>query len=247
MEQRKAELRENLRQPSIAAELFLRDLRGLRAKAGLEQGDLAARAHYPRSLIAAAEAGPMLPELPMLAAYVRGCGGTEDDVAGWEDRWRSVSGVTASPLLSTRGAAGSETAPASAPAGIPAASPPTAWASASAAADGEDSSAIMAALDRFAERMSQPGSEEQPPLPPPAPEAVPSATSGLSSATASLAPSASPSLAAEPGSPAEPAAEPAGSRAAPGQHGRGRMPSWTPVVVIVVAVLVCVLLILLAL
>ena len=53
---------------------FLRELRQLRSEAGLESAELAARAHYPHDVIVAAEIGPGLPELPVLSAYVRGCG-----------------------------------------------------------------------------------------------------------------------------------------------------------------------------
>jgi hypothetical protein len=72
------------------ANRFLRELRGLRHDAGLESAELAARAHYPLDAIAAAEAGPRLPELPVLSAYVRGCGG---GLAEWEERWRSLTGA----------------------------------------------------------------------------------------------------------------------------------------------------------
>lgn len=161
MEQRNAELRENLRQ---STDWFLRELKGLRAQAGLDHGELAARAHYPRAVITAAEA--RIPELPVLAAYVRGCGGTEVDVEEWEDRWRSVSGATASPLLPARegsGASpGSELPSRSAAprAEVPRAEMPPAGAT--AAADGQDPGVIIAALNRYAERMAQP----TPPAPP---------------------------------------------------------------------------------
>lgn len=55
---------------------FLRELRELRSHAGLGHAELAARAHYPCDVIKAAEAGPSLPGLPVLSAFVRGCGGT---------------------------------------------------------------------------------------------------------------------------------------------------------------------------
>lgn len=74
---------------------FLRELRQLRSEAGLESAELAARAHYPHDVIVAAEAGPDLPELPVLSAYVRGCGA---GLAEWEERWRAVTGSPATAL-----------------------------------------------------------------------------------------------------------------------------------------------------
>lgn len=66
---------------------FLRDLHALRDEAGLDHGELAARAHYPEDIMRAAESGPALPALPVLEAYVRGCGASP---AAWEDRWRGL-------------------------------------------------------------------------------------------------------------------------------------------------------------
>lgn len=133
----------NLDAAGIAAARFLRELRQLRDIAGLGQAELAARAHYPRSVIETAESGPALPDLPVLSAYVRGCGGTAEDVAEWEDRWRSVTGAKASPLLPARDAGNSDAASAGARIGAT-----------SAAADSHDPAAIMAALDRFASTMA---------------------------------------------------------------------------------------------
>src|SRR5208283_4468833 len=67
---------------------FLRDLRALRDQAGLQTRDLAARAHYPEDTLQTAEDGPALPSLPVLEAYVRGCGARPSD---WEDRWRRLT------------------------------------------------------------------------------------------------------------------------------------------------------------
>jgi hypothetical protein len=115
---------------------FLRELRALRSHAGLGHAELAARAHYPCEAIKAAEAGPSLPDLPVLSAYVRGCGGT---VAEWEERWRAVTGRPASPLLAARGSGWSEAADAgSRIAAVP------------FAADEPDSDRVMAALNRAA-------------------------------------------------------------------------------------------------
>ena len=74
---------------------FLRELRQLRNEAGLEPAELAARVHYPHDVIVAAEAGPSIPALPVLSAYVRGCGG---GLAEWEERWRSLTGSPVAAL-----------------------------------------------------------------------------------------------------------------------------------------------------
>jgi hypothetical protein len=119
---------------------FLRELREMRSHAGLGHAELAARAHYPLDAIKAAETGPALPDLPVLSAYVRGCGGT---VAEWEERWRAVTDSPASPLLTARGAAWSEAADAGARV-----------AAESFPADEEDSDRVIAALNRVADRMA---------------------------------------------------------------------------------------------
>ena len=119
---------------------FLRELRELRSHAGLGYVELAARAHYPCDAIKAAEAGPSLPDLPVLSAYVRGCGGT---TAEWEERWRAITGCPASPVLAARPAGCSEAADAGARVGA-----------ASAAADGHDPDRVMAALNRVADGMT---------------------------------------------------------------------------------------------
>jgi Helix-turn-helix domain len=119
---------------------FLRELRELRAEAGLGHAELAARAHYPCDVIRAAEAGPSLPGLPVLSAYVRGCGGT---VAEWEERWRSLTSSPALPLLPARSVGESAAATAGARVG---AAPPV--------GDGQDPALIMAALGRVADGMA---------------------------------------------------------------------------------------------
>jgi hypothetical protein len=80
---------------------FLRDLRALRDQAGLAPRELAARAHFPEETLTTAEAGPALPTLPVLQAYVRGCGAGE---AEWEDRWRRLNqdGTSGGNELPTR-------------------------------------------------------------------------------------------------------------------------------------------------
>jgi Helix-turn-helix domain len=135
---REAELREVVPSgvPDDDPARFLRELRQLRNGAGLEHAELAARAHYPCDAILAAEAGPALPDLPVLSAYVRGCGGT---VTEWEERWRTLTRSPALTLLPTRDAGGSDAAAAGARIG-----------SVSIAADGHDPAIIMAALGRVA-------------------------------------------------------------------------------------------------
>jgi hypothetical protein len=135
---REAELREVVPSgvPDDDPARFLHELRQLRDGAGLEHVQLAARAHYPCDAILAAEAGPALPDLPVLSAYVRGCGGT---VTEWEERWRTLTRSPALTLLPTRDAGGSDAAAAGARIG-----------SVSVAADGHDPAIIMAALGRVA-------------------------------------------------------------------------------------------------
>jgi hypothetical protein len=119
---------------------FLRELRALRSRAGLDHAELAARAHFPCEVIKAAETGPSLPDLPVLSAFVRGCGGTTAD---WEERWRAATGSPASPLLPTREAGCSEAANAGARVGA-----------AVSATDGHDPDRVMAALNRVADGMA---------------------------------------------------------------------------------------------
>jgi hypothetical protein len=115
---------------------FLGELRQLRTGAGLEHVELAARAHYPCDVIRAAEAGPSLPSLPVLSAFVRGCGGTP---AVWEERWRSLTRSPALPLLPVRTVGDSDAATAGARVGA-----------ATPVADGHDPGFILAALGRVA-------------------------------------------------------------------------------------------------
>ncbi len=119
---------------------FLRELRQLRDVAGLEQIELAVRAHYPHDYIRAAEAGPALPDLPLLDAYVRGCGGTTEE---WEERWRALTNTPALTLLPTRSAGASTAASAGSRLG-----------QAFQSEDAPDPAAIMAALNRVAEKIA---------------------------------------------------------------------------------------------
>src|ERR1700722_15718793 len=90
---------------------FLRELRQLRASAGLSHAELAARAHYPYDVIRAAEDGPGLPALPVLSAYVRGCGTTTEE---WEERWRSLTRSPSLPVSAARQSGHSDAATAGA-------------------------------------------------------------------------------------------------------------------------------------
>lgn len=184
MEQRNQALRAD-----VVGGRFLSDLRALRTQAGLDHGQLAARAHFPRDVIAAAEAGPRLPALPVLAAYVRGCGGTGDEILAWEDRWRTVTGSKAHPLLSARVA------------GLSGANRPL-------PPENSDSTAIRSALQRFGNRMSQPGpsSVSSPSSPAPEPTAPPSRAAAAAPAPpAASAPTAAPAPEAHrEGSPQQP-------------------------------------------
>ena len=121
-------------------ERFLRELRQLRDGAGLGHAELAARAHYPYDSIKAAEVGPALPDLPVLSAFVRGCGGTAEE---WEERWRSLTRTPSLPVSEARDAGGSAAADAGARIG-----------SVSQVTDNPDPSIILAALNRVAEGMA---------------------------------------------------------------------------------------------
>jgi hypothetical protein len=131
--------------------LFLRELRQLRDGAGLGQAELAARAHYPYDAIKAAEVGPELPDLPVLSAYVRGCGGTTEE---WEERWRTLTRTPSLPVSDARQSVHSDAATAGARIN-----------SAAVAGEGPDPSIIIAALSRVAEEMASPSVDAAPVLP----------------------------------------------------------------------------------
>ncbi len=67
---------------------FARDLRALRAKAGLDYPEMAELSHYEMKTLAAAAGGLRLPTLPVAVAFVRACGG---NVAEWEERWQKIA------------------------------------------------------------------------------------------------------------------------------------------------------------
>src|SRR5581483_11405730 len=95
---------------------FLAEFRALRDRAAIDYEELAARTHYPSTVLKDAENGPGLPGLPVLAAYVRACGG---DVAEWEERWRLLARAADDEAgLPTRPAGASAAAVAGARAGV---------------------------------------------------------------------------------------------------------------------------------
>jgi Helix-turn-helix domain len=142
VEQQKADVRQVADRGASGddAARFLRELRQLRDGAGLGQAELAAKAHYPHDFIRAAEIGPSLPDLPVLSAYVRGCGGTTEE---WEERWRSLTRTPSQPLSAARQGGNSAAASAGARIG-----------SVAQEADTPDPSIILAALNRVAEEMA---------------------------------------------------------------------------------------------
>ena len=144
MEHRKADVRQvaGFGAPGDDAARFLRELRQLRDGAGLGHAELAARAHFPYDSIRAAEVGPSLPDLPVLCAFVRGCGGTTEE---WEERWRSLTRSPSLPVPASRTAGRSDAATAGARIG-----------SVSQVGDSPDPSIIIAALSRVAEEMASP-------------------------------------------------------------------------------------------
>ena len=152
---------------------FLRELRQLRNGAGLGHAQLAARAHYPYDSIRAAEVGPSLPDLPVLSAFVRGCGGPTQE---WEERWRSLSSSPSLPVSETRQTGQSDAA--NAGARINSAAP---------AGDSLDPSVILAALNRVAEEMASPNLDPvpMPPVAQPVPDLPSPAFSSPSSSFSS--------------------------------------------------------------
>jgi hypothetical protein len=118
---------------------FLAEFRALRDRAALEYEELAARAHYPSDVLKDAESGPGLPGLPVLAAYVRACGG---DVTDWEERWRHLASLADNDAgLPVRPAGASPAAVAGARAGVTV-----------APAESHDAERIRAALRAHRER-----------------------------------------------------------------------------------------------
>jgi Helix-turn-helix domain len=221
VEYREAELREVVPSgvPDDDPARFLRELRQLRNGAGLEHVQLAARAHYPCDAILAAEAGPALPDLPVLSAYVRGCGGT---VTEWEERWRTLTRSPALTLLPTRDAGGSDAAAAGARIG-----------SVSLAADAHDPAIIMAALGRVANGIASEPSPTRSLLMPAASAAPMAASVGSSAAAAVFAVDAAPPPEPVPAVAAVPDADevPEAATGLGTATADGDKPGWTPSVV----------------
>lgn len=103
-------------------ESFARDLRALRAKAGLDYDELADKSHYMMKTLVAAAGGVRLPTLPVAVAYVRACDG---DVAEWEERWQKLAAKATAEAARKRHSEG-EAAQAPEPAGQPAVPEPPA-------------------------------------------------------------------------------------------------------------------------
>ena len=148
MEHREADIRPAASRGASGddAARFLDELRQLRSGAGLGHAELAARAHYPYDSIRAAEVGPSLPDLPVLSAFVRACGGTTEE---WEERWRSLTKSPSLPLAGARQSGRSDAANAGARLN-----------SGSQPGENPDPSIIIAALSRVAEEMATPGADE---------------------------------------------------------------------------------------
>ena len=202
-------------------ERFLRELRELRDGAGLGHAELAARAHYPYDFIKAAEVGPALPDLPVLSAFVRACGGTPEE---WEERWRLLTRTPSLPVSEARDAGNSAAAVAGARIG-----------SVSQVADNPDPSLIWAALNRVAEGMAS-GTDDTPSPPGGAsswPDFPPDATAGPpADVPASFAPGVAAvpepggTVSLEPGAQAAPVPAPA----AADKPAAGGLPSgWDPI------------------
>jgi hypothetical protein len=67
---------------------FARDLRTMRAEAGLDYPEMAEASHYTMRTLASAAGGLRLPTLPVTVAYVQACDGP---VAEWEERWAKLA------------------------------------------------------------------------------------------------------------------------------------------------------------
>jgi translation initiation factor IF-2 len=86
-------------EPGEDLEAFLGDLRALRSREGLSIAELAARTGFSQDTIAAAADGPVRPTMPVLEAYVRGCG---DSLEAWEGRWKDLPPATDSTKIVPR-------------------------------------------------------------------------------------------------------------------------------------------------
>lgn len=100
---------------------FARDLRTLRAQAGLDYPEMAENSHYEMKTLAAAAGGLRLPTLPVAVAYVRACGG---NLAEWEDRWQKLVDKVTAEVAKKRRNDGDENAEPPERADVPAALEP---------------------------------------------------------------------------------------------------------------------------
>jgi hypothetical protein len=98
-------------------EAFARDLRALRAKAGLDYPEMAELSHYEMKTLVSAAGGLRLPTLPVAVAYVRACQG---DVAEWEERWQKLATRMAADAAKKRRTDGEDAQKPSEPASVPA-------------------------------------------------------------------------------------------------------------------------------
>nr|MDQ2816111.1 helix-turn-helix domain-containing protein [Actinomycetota bacterium] len=118
---------------------FARDLRTLRAQAGLDYPELAESSHYEMKTLAAAAGGLRLPTLPVAVAYVRACGG---GIAEWEERWQKLATKLTADAAKKRRNDGDEHPEPLEPADVPAAPEPPALGPASPQAPDPDSAAV---------------------------------------------------------------------------------------------------------
>ncbi|MET8848490.1 helix-turn-helix transcriptional regulator [Amycolatopsis sp. NPDC004625] len=70
---------------------FADGLRQLRGQAGLSYRELAQHAHYSASVLSEAASGMSRPSLEVTLAYVRGCGGTEQELKQWAQAWQLLN------------------------------------------------------------------------------------------------------------------------------------------------------------
>jgi hypothetical protein len=120
-------------------EAFARDLRTLRAQAGLDYPEMAENSHYEMKTLAAAAGGLRLPTLPVAVAYVRACSG---NVAEWEERWQKLADKVTAEATKKRRNDGEEHTEPPEPADVPAALEPPALGSPGSQAPETDSGEV---------------------------------------------------------------------------------------------------------
>jgi transcriptional regulator with XRE-family HTH domain len=74
---------------------FAKQLRLLRANAGLTLRELARDVHYSTATLSVAASGCELPTWAVTEAFVRGCGSDPDS---WRERWKQAAGFTRLPV-----------------------------------------------------------------------------------------------------------------------------------------------------